>query len=75
MPGVAMLPTGAWLDLDEDGLERHGNPNVLTPDIGSSALSQGPSPNSCLVQVEAWHGPDLPVRALEPPPILEGSSA
>ena len=74
MPGVAILPTGAWLDLDEDGLERHGNPNVLTRDIGSSALSQGPSPNSCLVEIEPWSGPDLPVRALHPPPIHEGVS-
>ncbi len=71
MPGVASLPTGAWLDLDESGLERHGNPNVLTPDIGSSRLSQGPSPNSCLVQVARWDGPAAPPRAFAPPAILE----
>jgi len=74
MSGVAILPTGAWLDLDDGGLERHGNPNVLTRDIGSSALSQGPSPNSCLVEIEPWCGPDLPVRALHPPKIREGVS-
>ncbi|HOA95189.1 MAG TPA: molybdopterin dinucleotide binding domain-containing protein, partial [Quisquiliibacterium sp.] len=71
LPGVARLATGAWFDPDTPGepgsLERHGNPNVLTRDAGSSALSQGCSAQTCLVDVAPWTGPELPVRAFEPP--------
>ncbi|UGT61078.1 molybdopterin-dependent oxidoreductase [Nocardia asteroides] len=68
LPGVAQIATGAWYDPDDElGLERHGNPNVVTPDIGTSPLAQGPSPNSCLVQVEKFDGAPPPVRAFEPP--------
>ena len=70
MPGVAVLPTGAWLDLDGGGMDVHGNPNILTPDLASSSLSQGPAPNSCLVEVERWTAP-LPLQSVHvPPPIL-----
>jgi biotin/methionine sulfoxide reductase len=75
LPGVAMMATGAWFDPLEPGVPGslcvHGNPNVLTPDIGSSPLSQGPSAQSCLVRVEAWDGPLPPVRVHEPPAIEE----
>ena len=39
------MATGAWFDpAPADGEpERHGNPNVLTLDIGTSRLTQGPS--------------------------------
>jgi hypothetical protein len=43
------MPTGAWFDPAEDGtLERHGNPNILTLDKGSSKLAQAllPTPAS-----------------------------
>ena len=73
--GVVLMATGAWFDPLEPGVPGslcvHGNPNVLTPDIGTSRLGQGPSAQSCLVQVEAWEGPLPPVRAHVPPPILE----
>src|SRR5262249_909286 len=38
MPGVVVMATGAWFDpADATGEpERHGNPNVLTPDIATS---------------------------------------
>lgn len=76
MPGVAALPTGAWFDPDpQGGPERHGNPNVLTPDIGSSRLSQGPSPNSCLVEVERWSGPLPPVAVHQPPEIIASAGS
>src|SRR5699024_37525 len=39
-PGVVCMPTGAWFDPQEAGPERHGNPNVLTRDMGTSRLSQ-----------------------------------
>ncbi|WP_416679015.1 molybdopterin-dependent oxidoreductase [Candidatus Pseudothioglobus sp. Uisw_016] len=52
MPGVVVLSTGAWFDPDYAlNLERHGNPNVLTKDVGTSSLSQGPTCHTTLVQV------------------------
>jgi len=75
--GVALLATGAWFDPLEPGrpgsLCVHGNPNVLTPDVATSALTQGLSAQSCLVRVEAWDGPLPPVRAHVPPRIEEVS--
>jgi len=72
-PGVIMLSTGAWYDPLEPGvpgtLEKHGNPNVLTPDKGTSRLSQGPSAHSCLVEVERFEGEPPPVTAFAPPPL------
>ncbi len=52
--GVAVIATGAWFDPDDSGLERSGNPNVLSLDIGTSRLAQGPSALSVLVDVEQW---------------------
>ena len=40
---------------------------MLTPDIGTSSLSQGPSPNTCLVQVEKLDGEPPPITCFEPP--------
>jgi biotin/methionine sulfoxide reductase len=78
-PGVAQMATGAWYDPAEPGrpgaLDLHGNPNVLTPDKGTSRLAQGPSPNSCLVQVEAFMGDAAPPRCFEPPVILAAPPA
>ncbi|MFW6077064.1 MAG: molybdopterin guanine dinucleotide-containing S/N-oxide reductase, partial [Hyphomicrobiales bacterium] len=43
MPGVVQLATGAWYDpVRPFGLDRHGNPNVLTRDVGTSRLGQAP---------------------------------
>ena len=71
MPGVVSLATGAWYDpLDpavDGSLDVHGNPNVLTLDIGTSQLAQGPSSNTALVQIERFTGPVPPVRAFDPP--------
>ncbi|KAH1471828.1 hypothetical protein KXX06_006731, partial [Aspergillus fumigatus] len=66
MRGVLRLATGSWADPDGD-LDRHGNPNVLTPDIGASQLSQGCAAHSCLVALRRWEGEDMPVRAFRPP--------
>ncbi|HUZ62075.1 MAG TPA: molybdopterin-dependent oxidoreductase, partial [Acetobacteraceae bacterium] len=72
-PGVAVLATGAWFDPAEPGVPGslcvHGNPNVLTRDAGTSRLGQGPSAQSCLVQVEAFTGPLPPICVHTPPPI------
>jgi len=66
--GIAVLPTGAWFD-PRDGMCVHGNPNVLTLDIGTSRLGQGPVAQSCLVGIERFDGklPDVTVH--QPPPI------
>ncbi|MBL6077184.1 molybdopterin-dependent oxidoreductase [Belnapia sp. T18] len=76
LPGVAAMATGAWYDPlipgDPDALCVHGNPNVLTADIGTSRLGQGPSAQSCLVQVERWEGALPPVTVHRPPPVAAG---
>ena len=73
-PGVVQMPTGAWYDPSDPStpgsLDKHGNPNVLTMDVGTSALAQGPSANSCLVQVARHDGPLPPLTCYEPPEIL-----
>ncbi len=70
-PGVIQFATGAWYDPAEPGaensLDKHGNPNVLTRDVGTSRLGQGPSAHSALVDVEIYNGELLPVTAFKPP--------
>ncbi len=53
MPGVAVMATGAWWDPGEDKIDRAGTANVLTLDIGTSELTQGPNAMSCLVEIAA----------------------
>ena len=71
--GVVQLSTGAWFDPDDARAEQamcvHGNPNVITKDVGTSALSQGCSGQHALVEIERWDGAVPPVRAFEPPVI------
>ena len=52
MEKVIQISTGAWMKL-EDGVCKNGNPNMLTPDKGTSSLAQGPIAHTCLVEVEA----------------------
>ncbi|MCY1166794.1 Dimethyl sulfoxide/trimethylamine N-oxide reductase [compost metagenome] len=73
MPGVLVMSTGAWFDPESKTLERHGNPNVLTMDVGSSSLTQAPSALSALVDVEAWTGEVPAVQAFEMPVLTENS--
>jgi biotin/methionine sulfoxide reductase len=69
--GVVRLSTGAWFDPADSGsnrpLEKHGNPNALTLDIGASKLSQGCSAQTCLVEIERHDGPAPAVTAHELP--------
>ena len=74
MPGVIVIATGAWFDPGSDGPERGGNPNVLSLDIGTSSLTQGPSALSVLVQVEKWRGVASPVRVYELPLLLQNAA-
>jgi biotin/methionine sulfoxide reductase len=70
-PGVLVLQTGAWYDpVVPGGLERHGNPNVLTQDRGTSSLAQGPSAQTTLVEVERFTGDAPAVEIFDPPEIV-----
>ena len=71
MPGVLIMSTGAWFDPQSEALERHGNPNVLTLDIGTSSLGQGSSAFTALVEVERWEGEAPAVQAFELPVFVE----
>lgn len=72
-PDVVQLATGAWYDpldpADPDSMCVHGNPNVLTPDVGSSRLAWGSTGQHALVQVERFTGELPPIRAHDPPVI------
>ena len=74
-PGVAQLSTGAWFDPDmgagTNGMCKHGNPNVLTMDKGTSRLAQGPIAHSCLVEIERFEGMAAPVTAFSAPEVLD----
>jgi biotin/methionine sulfoxide reductase len=72
VPGIVQLSTGAWYDPDDPALDEplcvHGNPNVLTRDVGTSRLAQGCTGQLTLVEIERYDGPLPPVRAFDPPP-------
>lgn len=61
-PHVLQIATGAWYDPLEPGTpgtpDKHGNPNVVTADSGSSRLGQAPVAQTVLVEVEP--APDAP---------------
>jgi len=70
--GVIQIATGAWFDPAEPGtpgsLEKHGNPNVVTDDKGTSRLGQSSVAQTTLVEVERITAPpDL--TAFDWPPI------
>ena len=76
--GVVNLSTGAWFDpvdpADPNTPCAHGNPNVLTADIGTSRLAQGSTGQHVLVEVERVDGGAPPVRAHRPPVFAERST-
>jgi biotin/methionine sulfoxide reductase len=71
-PGVVQLATGAWYDPEgaeaDNPLCVHGNPNVLTRDVGTSRLSQGCTGQLTCVEVSRFTGNLPPIRAYDPPP-------
>jgi biotin/methionine sulfoxide reductase len=73
-PDIVQMATGAWLDpmMTTDGklLCKHGNPNVLTHDLGTSKMTQGPAAMSCLVEVKKYEGTPPPMTAFDPPDII-----
>ena len=72
--GVVRLSTGAWLDPLDAGdigsLEKHGNPNVLTVDKGSSKLAQSCIAQSALIEIERYAGEAPRVTAYDTPAIV-----
>lgn len=75
IPGVVQIATGAWYDpLDPaipGSIDKHGNPNVLTEDRGSSRLGQGCSAQSCRVDIALWQEPLPPITAFDPPRFVQ----
>ncbi len=75
--GVVQMSTGAWYDpvdgLIENAPCKNGNPNVLTPDKGTSKLGQGPIAHSCLVEIRTVTTNLDPVTAYQPPVIIRSS--
>jgi biotin/methionine sulfoxide reductase len=71
-PGVVQLATGAWYDPAEPGVPeslcKHGNPNAVTLDKGTSALAQAPISQTTLVEVSRCDNPP-PVTAFTSPPL------
>lgn len=67
--GVMQLATGAWFEPDDPAADNamcvHGNPNVLTRDIGTSQLTQGCTGQITRVEVERFTGELPPVRIFE----------
>jgi len=49
--GIAVMQTGPWFVGASDGFDAGGNPNSLTPDLATSALSQAPAAQTCLVRL------------------------
>lgn len=74
-PGVVELPTGSWYDpqipSEDKSLCVHGNPNIFTPDRGTSKLGQGPSAHSCLVDIVKFEGELPPVTVFDPPALAK----
>ena len=68
--GCLFLWTGAWYDPDDEApqaRDRHGNPNVLTHDLRTSSLAQGPASHSAMVDLRLFEGDPPPVESHDPP--------
>jgi biotin/methionine sulfoxide reductase len=66
--GVVQVATGAWFDPDfAERTCRHGNPNAVTMDRGTSKLAQGCIGQLCLVEVDRVDEPIADSRPHVPP--------
>jgi biotin/methionine sulfoxide reductase len=67
--GVMQLATGAWFEPNDPTAEKsmciHGNPNILTRDVGTSQLAQGSTGQLTRVEAERFAGELPPVRIFE----------
>ena len=60
MEGVVVLSTGAWFDPNYTlNTEVHGNPNVLTNDVGTSSLGQGPTSHTTLIEIKKANNEEI----------------
>ena len=77
-PAWCSFPTGAWYDPEDLDAEVplcvHGNPNVLTLDVGTSRLAQGCTGQLCVVEVERFRGNLPPIMAFTSPALRAGES-
>ncbi len=78
LSGTVTIATGAWFDPVEwdsqNHLDKHGNPNVLTLDVGTSRLAQGTSAQSTLVEVERFDG-EVPEMSAFCRPVINAAIA
>jgi biotin/methionine sulfoxide reductase len=69
--GVVQLSTGAWFDPEDPShigsLDKHGNPNMLTRDQGTSRLAQSCSAQTTLVEIERFEGEAPAISVFTPP--------
>jgi biotin/methionine sulfoxide reductase len=74
-PSVIQLSTGAWFDplnpATIGSLDKHGNPNMLTLNKGTSKLAQCCSAQTTLVQVERFDGKAPEITAFIPPRVAQ----
>jgi biotin/methionine sulfoxide reductase len=74
-PGVLQLATGAWFDplnpAEIGSLDKHGNPNVLTLDKGTSKLAQCSVAQTVLVEVERFDGEPPPITVFDAPAMVQ----
>ncbi len=77
LPGVVQVSTGSWYDPMEPGvpgsMDKHGNPNVVTLDGGTSRLTQCTMAQTCLVEIEKYDDPP-PVTAFDLPRFVPAAS-
>jgi biotin/methionine sulfoxide reductase len=71
------LATGAWFEPDNAAADKatcvHGNPNILTRDVGTSQLAQGSTGRLTRVEVERFVDEPPPVQIFETMKFMEGT--
>ena len=71
MPGVVQLQEGGWYDPlnpgEENTLDKYGDANVLSVDIGTSKLAQGNCGQTIIGDVEKYTGEPVTVTVFDAP--------
>lgn len=75
---VMQLATGAWFEPENAAADKtmcvHGNPNILTRDVGTSQLAQGSTGQLTKVEVERFVGEPPPVQIFETMKFMESAA-